>query len=44
LIFHTKTDDNGLVAVHLQLPHIKSGSAALMIKAMSKGEEADLGF
>jgi hypothetical protein len=42
LIFHTKTDDNGIATVHLQLPHFKSGRAALLIKAISEGEEADL--
>ena len=42
LIFHAKTDDNGVATVHLQVPQFKSGRAALLIKAMSEGEEIDL--
>ncbi|HXH68706.1 MAG TPA: hypothetical protein VNI60_00015 [Pyrinomonadaceae bacterium] len=42
LIFHAKADDNGIVMVNLQLPHFKSGRAAILIKATSEGEEADL--
>jgi hypothetical protein len=42
LIFHAKTDDNGVATVHLQVPHFKSGRAALLIKALSEGEEIDL--
>ncbi len=42
LIFHAKTDDNGIATVHLQLPQFKYGRAALLIKAMNEGEEADL--
>ena len=42
LIFHAKTDNNGVATVHLQVPHFKSGRAALLIKAMSEGEEIDL--
>jgi hypothetical protein len=42
LIFHAKTDDNGIATVHLQLPQFKSGRAALLIKAINEGEEADL--
>jgi hypothetical protein len=42
LIFHAKTDSNGVAVVHLQLPHFRSGRAAILIKAMSGGEEAEL--
>ena len=42
LIFHNKTDDYGIATVELQLPHFKYGRAAILIKAMSEGEEADL--
>ena len=42
LIFHAKTDSNGVAIVHLQLPHFKSGRAAVLVKAMSEGEEAEL--
>jgi hypothetical protein len=42
LVFHNKTDDYGIATVELQLPHFKSGRAAILIKAMTEGEEADL--
>lgn len=42
LIFHAKTDSNGVATVHLQLPHFKAGRAAILIKAMSEGEEVEL--
>jgi hypothetical protein len=42
LIFHAKTDSNGVAVIHLQLPHFRSGRAAVLIKAMSGGEEAEL--
>ena len=42
LIFHAKTDSNGVATVHLQLPHFRAGRAALLIKAMSEGEETEL--
>ncbi len=42
LIFHAKTDSNGVATVHLQLPHFETGRAAVLIKAMSEGEETDL--
>ncbi len=42
LIFHAKTDSNGVAVVHLQLPHFKTGRAAVLVKAMSGGEEAEL--
>jgi hypothetical protein len=42
LIFHAKTDSNGVAVIHLQLPHFRNGRAAILIKAMSGGEEAEL--
>ncbi|HXG86383.1 MAG TPA: hypothetical protein VNI84_20360, partial [Pyrinomonadaceae bacterium] len=42
LIFHAKPDADGVATVHLQLPSFKSGRAAILIKAMSDGEEAEL--
>ena len=41
-IYHTKADDNGISQVHLQIPHIKGGRAALLIKALYEGEEVEL--
>lgn len=42
LIFHTKTENDGIATVHLQLPHFRSGRAAILIKAIYEGEEVDL--
>ena len=42
LIFHSKTNGDGIAAIHLQLPHFRTGRAAILIKAMSEGEEAEL--
>lgn len=41
-IFHAKTDGNGVAILLLQLPHFKTGRAALLIRATSGGEEAEL--
>lgn len=42
LIFHAKTDSNGVAVVHLQLPHFRAGRAAVLVKAMSGGEEVEI--
>ncbi len=42
LIFHDKSDSNGLAKVHLQLPHFQTGRAALLVRAMTGGEEVEL--
>jgi hypothetical protein len=42
LIFHAKTDSNGIAVVHLQLPHFRAGRAAILVKAMSQDEETEL--
>lgn len=42
VIFHAKTDANGLARVHLQLPHFQSGRAAVLIRAIAGGEEVEL--
>lgn len=42
LIFHAKTDSNGVAIVHLQLPGFTRGRAAVLIRAMSGGEEVEL--
>lgn len=41
LIFHSKTDVNGVANVHLQMPQFKSGRAVILIKAAVDGEEAE---
>lgn len=42
LIFHGKTDARGVAKIHLQMPLFKQGRAAILIKAMSEGEEIEL--
>lgn len=42
LIFHGKTDAQGVAKIHLQMPLFKQGRAAILIKAMSEGEEIEL--
>lgn len=41
LIFHSRTDNNGLAVVHVQLPHFRAGRAAILVRAMMSGEEAE---
>ncbi len=42
VIFHAKSDRNGLAKVHLQLPHFQAGRAALLVRAMDAGEEIEV--
>lgn len=42
VIFHAKSDSNGLAKIHLQLPHFAAGRAALLVRAISGGEEIEL--
>lgn len=42
LIFHAKTDANGLAKVNIQFPTFSEGRAALLIRATSEGEEVEL--
>lgn len=42
VIFHAKTDANGLASVHLQLPQFRAGRAALLVRAMIDGDEVEL--
>lgn len=42
LIFHAKTDKNGIARVNLQFPSFAEGRAALLVRAMSEGEEVEL--
>lgn len=42
LIFHAKTDSNGVAIVHLQLPYFKTGRAAILVKALCNGEEVEM--
>lgn len=42
LIFHAKTESSGVATIHLQLPQFRSGRAALLVRALDNGEEAEL--
>jgi hypothetical protein len=42
VIFHARSDANGLAKVHLQVPKFDAGRAALLIRAISTGEEIEL--
>lgn len=42
VIFHAKSDKNGLAKVHLQVPNFQAGRAAVLIRAMADGEEVEL--
>lgn len=42
LIFHAKTDSNGVAVVHLQLPQFRAGRGAVLVRAIHAGEEAEL--
>ena len=41
MLFHAKTDEQGIAAVHLKLPVFDHGRAVVLIKAMSEGDEAE---
>lgn len=42
LIFHARTDANGVASVNLQFPTFSEGRAALLVRASSDGEEVEL--
>ena len=42
VIFHAKSDLNGLAKIHLQLPHFQAGRAALLVRVLAEGEEVEL--
>jgi hypothetical protein len=42
VIFHARSDANGIAKFHLQLPHFQVGRAALLVRAMTGGEEIEL--
>jgi hypothetical protein len=42
LIFHARTNEQGVATVHLQLPQFRSGRGAILVRAISDGEEAEL--
>jgi len=42
VIFHAKSDVNGLARMHLQLPRFQAGRAELLARVISNGEEIEL--
>jgi hypothetical protein len=42
LIYHAKTDINGIATVDLEFPRFRTGRAAILIKVSNDGEDADL--
>ncbi|QQS42519.1 MAG: hypothetical protein IPM63_06170 [Acidobacteriota bacterium] len=42
IIYHAKADSNGIAAVMVKIPSFRSGRAAILVRAMSGGEEAEL--
>lgn len=42
LIFHARTDRNGIARINLQFPSFTEGRAALLARAISDGEEIEL--
>lgn len=42
LIFHGKTDSNGVAVLQIHLPHFSRGRAAVLIKAISGNDEAEI--
>ncbi|MEO5857596.1 MAG: hypothetical protein ABIR33_01475 [Pyrinomonadaceae bacterium] len=41
MIFHARTDANGIAKVNLQFPTFSEGRAALLVRASSEGEEVE---
>jgi hypothetical protein len=41
LIFHSRTDRNGISTVALQLPSFNSGRASILVRAINQGEEVE---
>jgi len=42
VIFHARSDQNGLAKIHLQVPQFSAGRAALLVRAIADGEEVEL--
>lgn len=42
LIFHAKTDSNGVAVINLQIPNFSRGRAAILIKAVNGGDETEI--
>jgi hypothetical protein len=42
VIFHARSDENGIARVHMQVPQFTAGRAALLVRAMADGEEVEV--
>ncbi len=42
VIFHARSDSNGLARIHLHVPQFSAGRAALLVRAIAGGEEVEL--
>ena len=42
VIFHARSDVNGLAKIHLQLPQFQTGRAALLVRVRHNGDETEL--
>lgn len=42
LIFHSKTDSNGIANLMLKIPSFKTGRAAILVRAIIKGEKTEI--
>jgi hypothetical protein len=42
LIFHARTDNRGIATIHLQVPQFRAGRAAVLVRALESGDEAEL--
>lgn len=42
MIFHARTDQNGIAKVNLQFPNFSEGRAALLVRAAAEGDEVEL--
>ncbi len=42
IIFHSKTDQHGVAAVFVKIPKFSSGRAAILVRAVTGGEETEL--
>ncbi|MFN2502124.1 MAG: hypothetical protein ABR530_08940 [Pyrinomonadaceae bacterium] len=42
VIYHASSDANGLAKIHVQIPQFQAGRAAILIRVISSGEEAEI--
>ena len=42
VIFHARSDANGLAKIHVQMPRFQAGRAAMLVRAIADGQEVEL--